>query len=69
MRHAPPQLQKRKNVIRSLTAAQHAAQLVIRANDSCHRKTKPAIAAIWTKYATVSTAANYDHLHRADRRK
>ncbi len=63
IRHATQPLQKRKDIIRSLTAARHAAQIVIRANDSCHRTTKPALAEIGAKYAPVSTATNYDHRH------
>ena len=63
IRHAAQPLQKRKDIIRSLTAARHAAQIVIRANDSCHRTTKPALAEIGAKYAPVSTATNYDHRH------
>jgi hypothetical protein len=57
IRHATQPLQKRKDIIRSLTAAQHAAQLVIRANDACHRITKPALAGIWEKCGTASTTA------------
>jgi hypothetical protein len=57
IRHATQPLQKRKDIIRSLTAVQHAAQLVIRANDACHQTTKPTLAEIRAKYPTVSPTA------------
>lgn len=69
IRHAAQPLQKRKDIIRSLTAARHAAQLVIRANDACHQITKPAPAAIGAKFETATTAAKQNGRHSTSLQK
>ncbi len=58
IRHATQPLQKRKDIIRSLTAVRHAAQLAIRANYPRHRITKPSPEEIGTNMQQFRQSQN-----------